>query len=129
MSVAINNDGTEVASASRDGTARLWRIGVEGQLRSLRRHSDRVNNAGFLSNSRLFSVGADGHIILWQINDNEPLDDQAAYPGSIALAIASPKGDRILTMGSTSVEENRVLSAKDYRFQGVGDWNRFEVDL
>jgi WD40 repeat protein len=64
--VAFSPDGTLLASASRDNTARLWRM--DGSLVAvLKGHDDRVQSVAFSPNSRLIaSASQDGTLKLWQ---------------------------------------------------------------
>jgi hypothetical protein len=64
-SLAFSTDGKKIASASNDGTARLW-DGVTGAaLQTLEGHSEHVNSVAFLPDGKMMASESGGMVKLW----------------------------------------------------------------
>lgn len=62
--LAVSADGTALASASWDGTARVWPLGG-GDTRVLEGHRGNVNAIDFLPDGRPVTAGADATVRVW----------------------------------------------------------------
>jgi len=63
--LSFSNEDDLLASASQDGTARIWRIGV-GLIRILRGHTDEVTSAAFSpSGDMIATTSYDSSVRLW----------------------------------------------------------------
>lgn len=84
-SLAVSPDGATLASASWDGTVRVWPL-AGGEPRVLEGHQGNVNALSFLSDGTLVSVAYDGAVIFWPRNGETPLlrIDLAAPLSSLA---------------------------------------------
>ncbi len=71
--LAFDRAGTALASASGDGTIRLWQVPTGKLLRRLEGHDGSVNWVCFAPNGKeLASAGSDGSVILWQAGKSQP---------------------------------------------------------
>ena len=71
VALALSPDGQRLASASWDGTARVWTLAT-GEARVLEGHRGNVNGVAFRPDGTPASVGFDGTLRLWP-EDRPPL--------------------------------------------------------
>jgi cytochrome c len=88
VALAVSPDGTTLASASWDGTARLWPLSG-GAKRVLEGHTQNVNGVAFAPDGKsLVSVGYDLTVRIWPLPDGTP--DIITLPAPLnAVAIAA----------------------------------------
>ncbi|KAA3657698.1 MAG: hypothetical protein DWQ04_27285, partial [Chloroflexi bacterium] len=95
--VAISPNGEWIATASNDGTARIWHSTTGQIAQRLEMHVGAVNSVAFSSDgSRLATAGADGFVFVWDTASYELL---AALPdeekGGVQTAVFQPDGRRL----------------------------------
>jgi DNA-binding SARP family transcriptional activator len=90
-------DGSLVATASRDGTARVWDVGT-GQLRHTLEHTDQVWSASFSpTGSQLVTCGEKGRASVWDVGTGRLLYALEGHTDTVCYAEFSVDGAQILT--------------------------------
>ncbi|MCV2874333.1 c-type cytochrome [Defluviimonas sp. WL0050] len=89
--LALSPDGTRVASASWDGTARIWPLAGDAPPVVIEGHGGSVNDAVFSPDgARLYTASADGTIRVWNADTGEALGQLVHHGfGVNALAMAA----------------------------------------
>lgn len=93
LASAFSPDGTLVATASQDGTARVW-DGAGRRARAVLRHDDAVVGVAFSADgSRLLTASADKTARLWDVRSGRRIREFTGHQGTVTAAAFSP-GDR-----------------------------------
>lgn len=132
--VAFNTDNTILASASSDGTLRLWKVAAGGaalepQGEPLTGHADAVWTAAFSPDGRLLaSGGADGDIRLWDARTGEAVGRPVKTGDATVYSLAfRPDGQMLVSAGDSStiqrwtVNQN-TLEASGEPLSGHRNW-------
>jgi WD40 repeat protein/serine/threonine protein kinase len=91
-------DGKEVATASRDGTVRLWDAATGHELATLRGHEGEVNSVVFLPDGKLLaSAGMDGTIWLWDRHSPQSPSVLNAKAGEVTALAVAPDGKTLVS--------------------------------
>jgi cytochrome c len=90
VGLAVSPDGTAIASASWDGTARLTPL-AGGEPRVFSGHQGNVNGVALLPAGGLATAGYDGTLRLWPVGTGEPLIRQTETP--LNAIAAAPDGE------------------------------------
>jgi Tol biopolymer transport system component len=91
-SIAFSLDGQYLASASTDGTIRLWRTSNWTLINMLNTQS-RIDSVAFSPDGQLLASGGTGGTILWRIDDGTKI---ATFDTSLANSVAfSPDGQKL----------------------------------
>jgi WD40 repeat protein/DNA-binding SARP family transcriptional activator len=97
--VAFSPDGARLASASNDGTVRLWDAASGKLKRTLRGHGQSVNSISYSTDGRrLVSAGADGTVRVWSLDGGRTVILRG-HEGSVASAELDPSGKRVVSAG------------------------------
>jgi WD40 repeat protein len=74
LGVAFSPDGKLIASASFDGTSKLWEISNEKPIMTFIGHSDQVNAVAFSPDGEILaSASGDKKIMLWKPSNEKPM--------------------------------------------------------
>ena len=101
-SFRFSPDGTRLASAGEDRTARLWDAATGAPLATFRGHESKVLGVSFSPDgARLLTTSADGTVRQWDAatgREVEPPYDR--HSGNVTAAVYSPDGMRVASAGS-----------------------------
>jgi WD40 repeat protein len=90
-------DGSRVATASTDKTARIWDVAT-GQTLAVLRHDDEVNSVAFSPDGSLLATASDDLTVrLWKVASGEPAGVLEGHKELVWSAAFSPDGTRIVT--------------------------------
>src|SRR5207253_42253 len=96
QALAYSPDGTRLATASHDGSVKLWEVATGRELRSYYGHSEAVRAVAFRPDGKLVaSAGGDKEVRLW---DPDTGKDVRTLPGAtefITSVAFSPDGTRV----------------------------------
>jgi predicted NACHT family NTPase len=92
--VAFSPDGKTLASASWDGTVRLWDVGTRRSLGDpLRGHTENVYSVAFSPDGKtLASASWDHTVRLWNVETRQPLGEPLEVHSSVNGVAFSPDG-------------------------------------
>ncbi len=111
QAIAFSPDGTRVATASWDRTARIWDARSGQELLVLRGHSGEVTSVAFTAHGTNVATGStDGTARVWNIG---PLPESLlifASSGRLNRVAYSPNGDRLATAAADHTA--RIWDAK-----------------
>ena len=96
--VAFSPDGRLLATASADGTARLWDPATGDHLRTLTGHTNTVEGVAFSPDGRLLATAsADGTARLWNPATGDHLRTLTGHTGYVWGVAFSPDGHLLAT--------------------------------
>jgi WD40 repeat protein len=107
----FNSNGTQVASASRDRTARIYNAASGVLETTYAGHDSFVFGVAFLPSGQVASAGRDKVIDIWDVSDGKRKGQISGFDGEIYKVICSV--DRIFTAGADKTI--RQYETKDRR--------------
>jgi WD40 repeat protein len=111
---ALSADGRWVVTASRDGTARVWRADGTGVPRVLAEHSGEVLAVAFSPDGRrVVTASADRTARVWPVEGGWGPEVLTGHMGEVVAVAFSPDGQRVVTA-------SRDGTARVWRADGAG---------
>ena len=100
MSTArFSRDGRRIATASGDGTARVWDVATGRLIHTLRSHEQPVRDVDFSPDGRfLLSAGDDTRALLWDLTTGRVVGIFGGHDGGVRRARFSADGRKVLTV-------------------------------
>jgi WD40 repeat protein len=113
-SIRFSPTGTALATASRDGTAKVWSI--EGnELATLKGHQGDVHSVDFSPDGQhLVTASKDGTARLWTLQ-GKPLTTFSGHRGDVYNAVFSPDGRTIATASQDGTARLWTRQGKEIR--------------
>ena len=121
--LALSPSGHVLASASADGTARLWDLDRQSELLQIAGHGDEVNSVVFSKDgAQLLTAGYEGMIRLWDRQTGRELQVYSGHEDMVWSALFSPDGQHIASAGedgtvrlwdAASGQQTQVLDGHD----------------
>ena len=97
-SVAFDQDGRRLITASADGTARIWDATTGQELQVLRGHTGAIYSAAFSPRGRLAATAsADKTVRVWNVDTGQLVRVLDKHSGAINEVNFSPDGQRLVT--------------------------------
>lgn len=99
--LAFNPQGTRLASASHDGTVRIWQIDLQTELFTLEGHTGRVVAVAWSPDGAVVASGShDGTVRLWDPSEGTALLAlEGGHTGWVNQVAFNPAGDQVISAG------------------------------
>jgi WD40 repeat protein len=96
--VVFSPDGKRLATASSDGSARLWDLTTKNE-RFVLKHSNPVKRVAFSPDGKRLAAGAEGELKLWDAVTGQELGSFKGHTATIYSINFSPDGATLATAG------------------------------
>jgi WD40 repeat protein len=117
-SCAFTPDSALLATASQDGTVRLWQVADGSAQAVLRAHTGGVWDCAFSSDGALLATtGDDRTVRLWQVTTGAPLDVLTGHTDWVTSCAFSPDGTLLATTSADGT--TRLWQVADGTTQAV----------
>lgn len=104
MDLAFRNNGN-LASASVDGSLRLWDVGAQEEIRQFYGQQDGLTSVAFCSDGKWLAAGSIDKVLrLWEVETGRLISTLEGHGATIWAVAFSPDGERI-----ASASEDRTV--------------------
>jgi WD40 repeat protein/transcriptional regulator with XRE-family HTH domain len=111
-SVTFSPDGKQIATASQDGTAKIWDAFTGGELLTLSGHRGSVNGVAFSPDGKLIATTSDDQSVkVWDATTGEELLTLLGHTAPVLRVAFSPNGTRLVTASNDGTAKVWDLSA------------------
>jgi WD40 repeat protein len=117
--VAFSPDGKQLATASHDGTARVWDAASGNEVKLLQGHTGAVYSVAFSPDGqRVATAGHDGLVLVWDVRSGELLSMLEGHQHAVLTVGFTPDGDVVSGGQDTTArrwnpsEEKEVLRVR-----------------
>jgi WD40 repeat protein len=98
--VVFSPNGRMLGSAGEDGATKLWDVGTQRELRTLKRDANGITSVSFSPDGTMVVTGGhDGAIVLWDVASGRELRVLKGHSGPVNSVAFSPSG-RSIASGS-----------------------------
>ncbi len=112
LAIAAAPEGDVLASASADGTVRLWNVASGSESGRLNPSGGAVRDLVFSATGALVAgAGADGTVDVWRVSDGERVATFAASDRALRAVVLSPDGTSLVAAGEDGVVRQWLLPA------------------
>ena len=99
--VAFSPDGQQIATASDDTTARLWKVKGDQTSKILKGHQSKVLHVAFSPDGKqLVTTSRDATARLWDVQQGQLLNTLTGHEFEVLNAAFSPDGKQVVTASS-----------------------------
>ncbi|KAJ3196488.1 Coatomer subunit beta' [Irineochytrium annulatum] len=117
-------NGEEFASASLDGTVKIWRINSPNEpIRTIQAHNKGINALGYSSSSPwLLATGSDDQTVgVWDLRDGGRVATLSGHAGNVTSVAFDPKGEKLVSGGEDARVRVWRLGQGSFELVSVSD--------
>jgi WD40 repeat protein/serine/threonine protein kinase len=101
--IAFNTEGTQVVTASKDESARIWDATTGNPLTPSMKHDGSVNHVTFSTNGKLVvTASEDGNARIWNAKTGVLEVPPIRHSGAVTHALFSADGKKVATISGTA---------------------------
>ena len=122
--VAFSPDGHRLATASNDGTVKLWDAKTGAELRTFLGHTDYVLSVAFSPDGRRLASSGDKTVRLWDAETGAEIRAIRAHTSFVWSVAFSPDGRRLASCSEDQTVKlwDAETGAELHKFTGFTNW-------